>query len=159
MNETTPEFDPAAEPVRRVADRYGNAGRPGARGTGPRRRRRIPFVLGAVVVLLGLLVAYVGYRQFGPKDIQPDELGYSVVNDSTVDVHFTVTRTHPERPAVCFVRAMDADGNELGRREVLIPPSSSGTVEVNVPVRGTARPANGNVYGCGGNVPAYLKAG
>ncbi|MCM6777079.1 DUF4307 domain-containing protein [Nocardia sp. CDC159] len=133
----------------RVADRY---------GTGPHRDRRwIAIALGAVVVLLGLGVAYLGYRQFGPQDIEPDQLGYAIVDDSTLDIRFKVTRKHPDQPVVCFVRAMDSDTAEVGRREVLIPPSPSGTVELTVRIRTTARPANGNIYGCSGKVPPYLK--
>ncbi len=139
-----------SEATDRVADRYG--ARP------PRDRRRIAIALGAVVVLLGLGVAYLGYRQFGPQDIEPDQLGYAYVDDSTMDIHFKVTRKHPDQPVVCFVRTMDTDGAEVGRREVLIPPSTSGTVELTATVRSTARPANGNIYGCSGKVPQYLKA-
>ncbi|WP_280271411.1 DUF4307 domain-containing protein [Nocardia wallacei] len=141
----------AAPGAERVADRY---------GTGPRRRRRwLPYLLGAVVVLAGLIVAYAGYRQFGPEDIEPDQLGYTIANDSTLDIHIKVTREHPDRPVVCFVRAMDSDQAEVGRREVLIPPSTSGTVELTATIRTTGRPAAGDIYGCSDKVPAYLRAG
>ncbi|AHH21335.1 hypothetical protein NONO_c65650 [Nocardia nova SH22a] len=140
-----------AEKAARVSDRYGSA---------PRRNRRwIPIALGIVVVIAGLIVAYVGYRQYGPKDIQPDQLGYDLVDNSTVTVHFKVTRKHPEQPVVCVVRGMDTEGSEVGRREVLVPGSDSGTVELNTTVKTTSRPANGNIYGCSGEVPPYLRAG
>ena len=153
MTEAAPEDRPADEPEGapsgHVADRY---------GTRPRRERRwLPPVLGVAVVIAGLIIAYVGYRQFGPKDIEPEQLGYSVVDDSTLDVHFKVTREHPDRPVVCFVRAMDSDQAEVGRREVLIEPSDSGTVELTAPIRSTARPAAANIYGCSDQVPAYLR--
>jgi hypothetical protein len=111
------------------------------------------------VVVLGLLIAYIGYKNLGPKDIDPEQLGYTVVNDSTVEAHFKVTRAHPGQPAVCFVRAMDVNGGEVGRREVLIPPSTSGTVELKTIVRSVARPAASDVYGCSAVVPPYLRAG
>lgn len=133
-----------------VGDRYGKAST---------RRRWVLPVLSVGVVVLGLIIAYIGYKQFGPKDIDPEQLGYTVINDSTVEAHFKVTRTHPERAAVCFVRAMDSNGSEVGRREVLIVPSSSGTVELKTIVRSVARPAASDIYGCGGTVPAYLRAG
>ncbi|MBB5912617.1 hypothetical protein BJY24_001484 [Nocardia transvalensis] len=142
---------PPAAPADRVADRY---------GTRPRRHRRwIPYALGAAVVLAGLIVSYAGYSKFGPKDIEPEQLGYSIVNDSTLDVHFKVTREHPDRPVVCFVRGMDSDQAEVGRREVLIPASTSGTVELTTTVRTTGRPAAGDIYGCSDKVPAYLRVG
>jgi hypothetical protein len=133
-----------------VGDRYGR--------TSTRRRWVLP-TLSVGVVVLGLIIAYIGYKQFGPKDIDPQQLGYSVINDSTIEAHFKVTRTHPERAAYCFVRAMDSNGGEVGRREVLIAPSSSGTVELKTIVRSVARPAATDIYGCGGIVPAYLRAG
>ncbi|MBO0855451.1 MAG: DUF4307 domain-containing protein [Nocardia sp.] len=135
----------------RVSDRYG--------AKPARHRCPIPILLGIGVVIAGLIVAYVGYRQFGSKDIDPNQLGYTVVDDSTVSVHFTLTRKHPDRPVVCLVRGMDADGGEIGRRELLIPGSGNGTVELTTTVRTTERPANGNIYGCGDRIPAYLKAG
>ncbi|MBU3067553.1 DUF4307 domain-containing protein [Nocardia sp. NEAU-G5] len=154
MTEAAPETgrSDTAAPSRSLGDRY---------GTTRRRRtpRWMPLALGGVVVALGLVIAYLGFKQFGPKDVDPEQLGYSVVNDSTVEAHFKVTRTHPEQPAFCFVRAMDKDGNEVGRREVLIAPSNSGTVEMKVTVRSLAKPAASDVYGCGSHVPAYLRAG
>ncbi|WP_460696165.1 DUF4307 domain-containing protein [Nocardia thraciensis] len=144
MNGSPPATD-------RVADRY---------GTRPRRNRPwLPYALVTAAVLLGVAVAVVAYLKFGPKDIEPEQLGYSVVNDSTLDIHFKVTREHPDRPVVCFVRAMDSDQAEVGRREVLIPASTSGTVELNAIVRTTGRPAAGDIYGCSDKIPAYLRAG
>ncbi|WP_067892932.1 DUF4307 domain-containing protein [Nocardia vaccinii] len=150
-DESSPESSAAARPGSgSVGDRYGR--------TSTRRRWVLP-VLSAGVVVAGLIIAFIGYRQFGPKDIDPEQLGYTVVNDSTIEAHFKVTRTHPENAAFCFVRAMDTAGNEVGRREVLIPPSASGTVELKTIVRSVARPAATDIYGCGGAVPAYLRAG
>lgn len=135
----------------RVSNRY---------GTGPRRSRRpIAIVLGTGVVILGVIIAFVAYRQYGLQDIQPDQLGYDVIDDSTMTIRFKVTREHPDQPVVCVVRAMDADTNEVGRREVLIPGSDSGTVELTTTLRTTARAGNGSIYGCSDEVPDYLKAG
>ncbi|MET9485817.1 DUF4307 domain-containing protein [Nocardia sp. NPDC006630] len=135
----------------RPADRYGS----------PHRKtpRWLPLVLGAVVVLAGLGIAYVGYKQYGPKDIEPDRIGYTVVDDHTVDVDFKLTRKDPGKAVVCFVRAMSADSDEVGRREVLIPPSDSGTVRLTTTIKTTARAGAGNVYGCSDQVPAYLRVG
>lgn len=165
MSEAAPQSD-RTDPDGRTADAATGATGAGSDrvsnryGTGPARNRRwVPIALGIVVVILGLIVAYVGYRQYGPKDIEPDQLGYDVVDDSTLTVHFKLTRKNPEQPVVCLVRGMDTEGSEIGRREVLIPGSDSGTVELTTTVRTTARPANGNIYGCSDQVPAYLKAG
>lgn len=134
-----------------VEDRY---------GTAPRARwRGLPLVLGIVVLLAGLGVAYLGYQKYGPDDIEAEQLGYTVVDDSTLTVRIKVTRDDPARPAVCFVRAMDRDGAEVGRRELLIAPSESGTIELTTTVRSSSRPAAGNIYACTDRVPDYLRAG
>ncbi|MBF6339541.1 DUF4307 domain-containing protein [Nocardia abscessus] len=141
----------AASPGGPPADRY---------GTRPRKRRRwVAPALGVVVVLAGLGVAYLGYQKYGPDDIEAEQLGYVVVDDSTMTIRLKVTRADPERPVVCFVRAMARDGSELGRREVLVEPSRSGTVELSTVVRSSARPASGSVYACSDQVPSYLRAG
>ncbi|MGK8522213.1 DUF4307 domain-containing protein [Nocardia asteroides] len=141
----------AASPGGRPADRY---------GVRPRKPRRwIALALGVVVVLAGLGVAYLGYQKYGPDEIEAEQLGYVVVDDSTITIRIKVTRAEPDRPVVCFVRAMARDGSELGRREVLIEPSSSGTVELTTVVRSSARPASGSVYACSDQVPDYLRVG
>jgi hypothetical protein len=141
----------AASPSRPPADRY---------GIRPRKPRRwVALALGVVVVLAGLGIAYLGYQKYGPDDIEAEQLGYVVVDDSTMTIRLKVTRADPERPVVCFVRAMARDGSELGRREVLIEPSGSGTVELTTVVRSSARPASGSVYACSDQVPGYLRAG
>ncbi|MGK8510169.1 DUF4307 domain-containing protein [Nocardia asiatica] len=141
----------AASPSGPLADRY---------GTRPRKRRRwVAPALSVVVVLAGLGVAYLGYQKYGPDDIEAEQLGYVVVDDSTMTIRLKVTRADPQRPVVCFVRAMARDGAELGRREVLVEPSDSGTVELSTVVRSSARPASGSVYACSDRVPGYLRAG
>ncbi|AYF72824.1 DUF4307 domain-containing protein [Nocardia yunnanensis] len=135
----------------RPADRYGIA---------PKKQRRwLPWALGAIVIAAGLGVSYLGYRTYGPQDIEPDRIGYSIIDDSTVSVDFKVTRKDPGTPVVCFVRAMDGDTDEVGRREILVPASDSGTVRVVTEIKTTRRAGAGNVYGCSDHVPAYLRAG
>jgi len=141
----------ASAPADRRTDRYGTTPRPS--------RRWIPIALGAVVLAAGLGVAYIGFQKYGPDDIDAEQLGYTVVDDATISVHLKVTRKDPEQPVVCFVRAMARDGSELGRREVLIEPSSSGTIELTTTVRASARPISSSIYGCSDDVPKYLRAG
>ncbi|PXX68708.1 uncharacterized protein DUF4307 [Nocardia tenerifensis] len=135
----------------RPTDRYGT--KP------PVRRRWLPLVLGVVVVLLGAGVAFIGYQKYGPKDIEAEQLGYTIDDDATVTVRIKVTRKDPARPVVCFVRAMARDSVEVGRREVLIEPSTSGTIEQTTTVKASARPASSSIYGCSSDVPSYLRAG
>ncbi|MEV6278006.1 DUF4307 domain-containing protein [Nocardia sp. NPDC051832] len=135
----------------RHADRYGEVPRAG--------RPWIPWALSIAVVVAGIGVAFLGYQKYGPKDIEAEGLGYQQIDDSTMTVRFKVTRKDPQQPIVCFVRVMSSDSAEIGRREVLIPPSDSGTVEMTTTVRSSSRPSAGNVYGCADQVPGYLRAG
>ncbi|QBS41247.1 DUF4307 domain-containing protein [Nocardia sp. CS682] len=135
----------------RPTDRYGT--KP------PVDRRWLPVALSLAVVLLGCAIAYIGYQKYGPKDIESEQLGYVVVDDSTMTIRIKVTRKDPAQPVVCFVRAMARDSVEVGRREVLIAPSTSGTIEQTTTVKASSRPASSSIYGCSAEVPSYLRAG
>ncbi|MFC4125660.1 DUF4307 domain-containing protein [Nocardia rhizosphaerae] len=152
MTEPAPQSAAAsAAAAARHADRY---------GTKPPVRR--PWLLGALgvgVLVAGLVVAFLGYQKYGPKPIETEQLGYVVVDDATLTVRMKVTRDEPERDVVCFVRAMDRDGAEVGRREVLVPGSEHQSLEVATTVKTSARPSAGDIYGCTDDVPAYLRVG
>lgn len=135
--------------------------RPAAR-YGDRRarlpRRWVITVLSVLVVLAGVGVAYAGFRSYGPQDVEGKQVSFDITNESTLSITFLVTRKDPSRPVACIVRARSRDGAETGRREILVEPSTSPTVEVTTTVRTTRPPAAGGVYGCGTDVPAYLRA-
>jgi hypothetical protein len=134
----------------RPADRYGTGGR-------RRSSRWVVVALGVLVVALGVGVAYVGYQQFGDKEIEGQQVSFELVDDSTVNLTFGVTRQEPGRAAVCILRVRSKEGDETGRREVYIPPSTSGSVQLDTVIRTSRPPAVADVYGCSYDVPAYLK--
>lgn len=134
-------------------DRYGRTPR-------PRQWRRIGALLTGVVVLAGIGVAYVGWTKFGPKDIESEQLGYSVLDDSSVELRIRLTRSDPSVPVVCVVRAMSRDLTEIGRREVVIAPSGAEqTVQVSTVIETSEPPASAAIYTCTDSVPGYLKTG
>jgi len=135
--------------------------RPAAR-YGPQRlsrrsRRWVAIGLTAVVLLAGVVIAIVASQRLGSGEVQGELGGYQVIDDETLSVTIKVTRTDPSRPVVCIVRARSIDGSETGRREVLVPPSSQATVNLTTTVKSTRPPVVGDVYGCGTDVPPYLK--
>ena len=85
--------------------------------------------------------------------------GYRIVDDETVEVTVSVTLDDPSRRVVCIVRARSYDGNEIGRREVLVAPSTEETVQVRTIVKTSMPAVVGEVYGCGSDVPPYLVGG
>lgn len=137
--------------IERPTDRYG---RPG-----PSRaaRRWILVGLSTLIVLAGVGIAVAGYQRLGTANVEGTLAGYELVDDETASVTITVTRDDPSRPAVCIVRARSIDGSETGRREVLIEPSDQETVQVTTTVKASRPPVMGDVYGCGVDVPGYLR--
>ncbi|MEO6882035.1 MAG: DUF4307 domain-containing protein [Mycobacteriaceae bacterium] len=132
-----------------------NASRSPADAPTPKSRRRA-ISLSVLGALAGLVVAFVGYRNLADKPVTAEVITFDVVNSSTVEMRFTVTRSDPAKAAVCIVRARSIDGSETGRREVYVPPSPESVLSLSTSVRTSAPPVVGDVYGCGSTVPAYL---
>src|SRR5271154_7156169 len=122
----------------------------------PSRRRAA--ALAVVVAAVGVVVAAIGYQRLGRSDVEGTLAGYRLIDNQTVSVTISVTRTDPSRPVDCIVRVRAKDGSETGRREVLVPPASEATVQVTTIVKSSKPPVMGDVYGCGADVPGYLRA-
>jgi hypothetical protein len=120
-------------------------------------RRWVVITLGALVVAAGLVVAVIGYHRLGTSDVKGSLAGYRVIDDQTASITISVTRSNPSRPVDCIVRVRSADGSETGRREVLVPPSQAATVQVTTTVKSSQPPLVADIYGCGTDVPAYLR--
>ena len=120
-------------------------------------RRWVILTLGALVVVAGLVVALIGYHRFGTSDVKGTMAGYQVIDDQTASITISVTRSDPSRPVDCIVRVRAKDGSETGRREVLVPPSTQGTVQVTTTLKSSKPPVMADIYGCGTNVPGYLR--
>ncbi|OBI20563.1 DUF4307 domain-containing protein [Mycobacterium sp. E2497] len=142
MTETSPS---------RPEARYGRSGR--ARVP----RRWVIGGLGALVVAAGLVIAVVGYHRLGMSAVTGSLVGYRVLDDQTASVTISVTRSDPSRPVDCIVRVRAKDGSETGRREVLVPASDAATVQLTTTVKSSKPPGVADIYGCGTDVPAYLR--
>ena len=121
-------------------------------------RHRAAIALGVLVVGVGIAVAFAGYQRLGTSDVSGSLAGYQVIDHETASVTISVTRSDSSRPVDCIVRVRAKDGSETGRREVLVPPSEAATVQVTTTVKSSQPPAMADVYGCGANVPSYLRA-
>jgi hypothetical protein len=121
-------------------------------------RRRIAIALAVLAVAAGIVVAVIGYQRLGRSDVQGTLAGYRLIDDHTVSVTISVIRSDPSRPVDCIVRVRSKDGSETGRREVLVPPARTATVQVTTIVKSSQPAVMGDVYGCGTDVPAYLRA-
>lgn len=121
------------------------------------RRRWVIAALGALVIASGFVIAVIGYHRFGTSDVKGTMASYRVIDDQTASITISVTRSDPSRPVHCIVRVRAQDGSETGRRELLVPPSDAATVQVTTTVKSFEPPVVADIYGCGTDVPAYLR--
>ncbi|BBZ48281.1 hypothetical protein MPRM_55620 [Mycobacterium parmense] len=82
-----------------------------------------------------------------------------MIDAQTASVTISVTRSDPARPVDCIVRVRSEDGAETGRREVLVAPSRESTVQVTTTLKSSKPPVMADIYGCGTDVPGYLRPG
>lgn len=125
-----------------------------------RRARPMPgwarALLLGLVVLAGLAVAVVGYRNLADPPIEGQRLGFMLHDGNAVTLRFEVARDDPRRPAVCIVRARSLDGSETGRREVYVPPAR-GRIALTTVIQTSRPPVTADVFGCSLRVPPYLQ--
>lgn len=138
--------------IERPPDRYGR------QRLSRRTRRRLVIGLFVFIVTLGVVIALIAFQRFGTADVKGELGAYEVIDDETVEVTITVTRSDPARQAACIVRARSYDGAEVGRREILVAPSEHESVQVSTIIKTTRPPVIGDIYGCGIDVPSYLVA-
>jgi uncharacterized protein (DUF58 family) len=138
--------------IERPAARYGR------QRLSRRSRRGIAIGLTLFIVAAGVAIALIGFQRLGGGDVKGELSGYRLVDGETVEVTISVTRKDPTQQVVCIVRARSLDGTETGRREVLVLPSSQTMVQVTAIVKSSKPPVVGDVYGCGTDVPTYLRA-
>lgn len=136
-----------------IAGRALPKGRYGNRGRAPARRTY--WIVGAAAVLAGGLITWLAYSNLGSAPIETERTGYESLPGNAMRLTFTVTRDHPDRPAVCVVRVRGRDGNEGGRKEVFVPPGGIPTT-VSTIIHSAGEPVVADVFGCSYQVPPYL---
>ncbi|WP_024332589.1 DUF4307 domain-containing protein [Gordonia hirsuta] len=147
------------------SDRVGDRPKPqsGPRATypteqSPQSRRRWFLISSTTVVVLGVIIAFIGWKQFADPEVSGSATGHDVLSSNSVAVLYTVNRKNPDEAVACVVRGRAQDGAEVGRREVLIPAGDEVQIGARTVVQ-TSRPAViGEVFGCTTSVPSYLQA-
>ena len=117
----------------------------------------IAVLLGALFVALLAAGGMALYRYTTSPTISGQQSGFTVVDDRTIDITVDVTRDRPEQEVFCIVRAKDAAGAEVARREVFVPSSQEGSTRLVTRLVTTGPPVAGDVYGCGADIPDYLR--
>ncbi|SDQ69366.1 DUF4307 domain-containing protein [Quadrisphaera sp. DSM 44207] len=126
-------------PLRRPADRYGEAG-------APRRRRRV--VAGVAVLAAAALawVVWAGLAAAG-REVRWETQGYDVVDDGTVVVTFTVAKD-PEATARCEVEALSSTFARVGLTSADVGPAPQRGATATATVRTQERAVTGQVREC-----------
>ncbi len=119
---------------------------------GRRRAQRRPPVLGAslavLVLVAGVLLAVQLYRRYGQTDYQAQIVGWQEPSAQQTIIKFSV-RVPAGAAASCVVRARDYQGNEVGRRTIVVRAQGTDTgITAETPVATTARAAVGEVVSC-----------
>jgi hypothetical protein len=128
------------------AGRYGRRRDPAYQ----RRRRRLAWVAGCAVVVLGLAVAVKLYQQYAHPPYEVMNVDVTDLRDDGVTVDFDV-RVPAGEGASCTVQGHSRDGQLVGRVEIDVPPGDAAQTVLHVTYRlvTTARPVTGQVPGCG----------
>lgn len=144
--------DLTQDPSTRRESRYGRARLSG------KSRHRVAIALALLVVVAGIVIAVIGYQRLDTGKVAGSLAGYRLIDNETASVTISVTRADPSLPVDCIVRARAKDGSETGRREILVPPSDQTTIQVTTMLKSSKRPVLADVYGCGTDVPSYLRS-
>jgi hypothetical protein len=98
--------------------------------------------------LVGLAFAVALFLRFGPGDGATSQLlGFEVLSDTQVRVSVEVAR-EPGTETFCVLRARAADGAQVGRNDVDVPPSADRVSVLTAVVTTDRRPVTGEVVGC-----------
>ncbi len=128
---TTPVYPPGRYGRRRAAKRLPVAG----------------IVVAVLVVVACVLLTVRLYHRYGQTDYQAQIVGWDPSDQQTV-VKFTV-RVPAGGAASCVLRARDFNGNEVGRRTVVVRAEGADTgIDAEEAVPTTARASVGEVLGC-----------
>ena len=100
----------------------------------------------AIAVILGGLYLW-SYFANAAKDVDVDDLGYSVVSENETEVRFRITSAHDE-PVVCVLEALDEDFGKVGWQVVELPPTGSVTNDYERVVRTVDTATTGYVNSC-----------
>jgi hypothetical protein len=122
-------------------ERYGRS-----RGSNRKGRWVFGSVAAAFLLVLTAWVVWGGLLAPGAS-IEATDTGHTVVDDSVVNVDFTLT-VDPNTPAKCAVQALDADFAVVGWRIIDVPPSSEHVRALSADVRTTQLAVSGLIYRC-----------
>ena len=105
------------------------------------------WLFGTVAIVLAVAaISWVSLHDSGNR-ITATTVAYDVVDDSSVQIRFDVTRP-PQLSVSCTMRALDGHFGVVGSAVVAIPPGAEGTTHHVATIRTAARAVTGVVQDC-----------
>ena len=130
--------DAVPSPAVRPAERYGDEA--------PPRRRLVLVAVGVLVAVFLAWVVWAGLH-LAQREVRWSDVGYDVVDDTTVVVTFTVVKD-PASSAVCTIEALNGRHAQVGLATVEIGPAEERGVVRTATVRTAERAVTGVVDRC-----------
>lgn len=114
---------------------------------GRTRRRRLPWVLGILAIVLG--IAFITWSTLSQSagSITSDDLGYEVVDSHEVTVRFQVSNAHG-KPVTCAIEALDEEFGVVGWKIVELPTIESHIEHFTTSVPTVSEATTGLVNSC-----------
>lgn len=126
-------------PRSRPPERYGDVR--------PPWHRAVARLLAAAVVVAGLgWVVWAGLHHAN-RDVRWDEVGFSVVDDSRLDLTFDVIKD-PEASATCRLEALNVAYAVVGVAQVEVGPADGRTSRLSAPITTQERAVSAVVKHC-----------
>jgi hypothetical protein len=114
----------------------------------PRRRRVLPWVIGAVLAVAAVALSAKLYSQYGDPAYDAQVIRYREITERQIVLEFRVN-VPAGGAAVCAVRARSDAGAEVGRAEVLLRAAAGQTTaQIVYRLATTDRPVTGEVVRC-----------
>ncbi|WP_309102250.1 DUF4307 domain-containing protein [Microbacterium sp.] len=114
---------------------------------GRTRRRRAPWIIGGVVVVLA--VAALGWSTVSQSmnSVDADDLGFEVIDEHTVSVDFQVSGVQG-KSVFCAVEALDEEFGVVGWKIVEVPVGDTHSRSISETVPTVAEATTGLVNSC-----------
>ncbi|MBQ3360403.1 MULTISPECIES: DUF4307 domain-containing protein [Microbacterium] len=114
---------------------------------GRTRRRRAPWIIAGIVAIL--LVGGYGWGIVAQSmnQVDADDLGYTLVDEHSVDVRFQITGVQG-KDVVCIVEALDEEFGVVGWKVVEIPAGDSHAQALAATIPTVAEATTGLVNTC-----------